>query len=970
MIAALLIVLFNAAFLRENPFSLHSKWEAPSYAASSIDGHVVVVDKSKTRVRISDAQQRVAASIYGGDIAEESFYYAEYAATDGESVYIADVTHRDNSSRVARERVLRFSMTGKYLETIWDVSYPEGSMPLQLGTIRGLSAKDGTVYFLRRESMTSLTLYASDGGVHSVRAIDAQGEVVAYASYDPASGGVAFTTMQSGLFYNCDGEQARLAYGDGVNVLTGVAVDNGGVFVCDLLHERVVMLEDVKAETVFSGNVHFISTSGGKLSFTDNESVYITARDGAPLYADTRMQLAPQYYVRVLLVWICAACLIAAGLWLLYHCLRLVYQDRKSPSSGGALAIGVAILLTAALIGAYMISFYQNKLRASTSGDLRRSASFLSETSGETFGDPFARLNALSDYDNADYREVRAYLDAFCEQGYRNGINMYYILLKFDAAQNTIWGVMDYENTNGVVYPYMPYKDSGYDAVAETGDAMLVESEADAFGTWTYVVAPVYNSAGEMAGLLEIGANRHSELLSERKMIGNVIAATLAAVIMMLLLLNEAADYKRNLSLRADYAARQESSAAFGFLRCIMFLVFLGDNMDASFVPQLSSRLFLASGMRMDENIAAALPMSVQLLAIAIAAVAGGALLDRKGIKRVMTIGALIRVLGGALSVLAVSAQSFPLFSAAKLLGGFGTGFMLVGCNALPSCAAEESEQESLFAGLNIGSMAGVVLGASLGGYAAQYLGYAAGYTCAAALMLLCLAATLTYIEKSWRPIAPQEDAPQKLRDVASALKKPSIFGFFALILIPFMVMLYFKDYVFPLYGAAMGHDESDIGNILLLGGVIAIFLGGILPQRVFRRFGVRGAMMLSSLLTVFALLLFTLRESYLTAVLSICLLGLAASFGMTAQGVYISQAAHRAGIGTGLAMGMYSLTDNFGQACGPILLGVILHWGYGRAMGMVALLCGLLLGLFALLTGKETAAERAENRKDAANES
>ncbi|MDD4074497.1 MAG: MFS transporter [Eubacteriales bacterium] len=968
MLAALFILLFNAPFLRENPFFLHCAWESPSYVSASGAGHVIVVDQSKTRVRISDAQYRVAATIYGGDIAEESFYYAEYTATDGESVYIADVTHRDNSSRVARERVLRFSMTGKYLETLWDVSYPEGSMPLQLGTIRGLSASHGTVYFLRREADTSLTLYSSIGGVHSIRTIGAQGEVVAYASYAPATDSVAFSTMQSGLFYSRGDVTTRLAYGDGVNVLTGVAVGNSGVFVCDLLNESIVSITDGDASAVFPGNIHFVSACGDKLAFTDNQSVYITTRNGAPLFADTRMPLAPLYYIRVLLVWLSAACLLAAGLWLLYYCLRIAYRNKRT-TAGGALAIGVSILLTAALIGAYMISFYQNKLRAAASGDLRRSASFLSETSGETFGDPFSRLNALNDYDNADYRQVRAYLDSFCEQGYRNGLNMYYILLKFDAAQNTIWGVMDYENTNGVVYPYMPYTGSGYDAVAESGDALLVESESDAFGTWTYVVVPVYDSAGQTAGLLEIGANRHSELLSEKKMINNVITATLAAVIMMLLLLNEAADYRRNLALRAKCAARHETSAALGFLRCIMFLVFLGDNLDASFIPQLSSRLFVASGMRMDVNVAAALPMSAQLLSIATAAVAGGALLDRKGIKAIMTTGALVRVLGAALSVVAVSTESFLLFTAAKLIGGLGTGAMIVSCNALPSCTAEESEQESLFAGLNIGSMAGVVLGASLGGYAAQYLGYVAGYICAAGLMLLCLAATLSYIEKSWRPATQQKDAPHTLRGVAAALKKPPIFGFFAFILIPFMVMLYFKDYVFPLFGASIGHDESDIGNILLLGGVIAIFLGGVLPQRIFRRIGVRKAMMLASFLTVCALLLFTLRESYLAAACSVCLMGLASSFGMTAQGVYISQAARREGIGVGVAMGMYSLTDNFGQACGPLVLGAMLHWGYGKAMGIAAVACAILLGLFTLLTGKESKDKNTEYREDSINE-
>ena len=68
---------------------------------------MIVVDKSKTRVNILDEDQLLTASVYGGVTTENGFYYAEYTATDGESVYIADVTHMSNSSRVERERILR-----------------------------------------------------------------------------------------------------------------------------------------------------------------------------------------------------------------------------------------------------------------------------------------------------------------------------------------------------------------------------------------------------------------------------------------------------------------------------------------------------------------------------------------------------------------------------------------------------------------------------------------------------------------------------------------------------------------------------------------------------------------------------------------------------------------------------------------------------------------------------------------------
>lgn len=953
LIASLFTLPTSMAFLRESPFSARRVWDAPSYVSAIPGGGMIVVDKSKTRVNILDEDQLLTASVYGGVTTENGFYYAEYTATDGESVYVADVTHMSNSNRVERERILRYSMGGKYLETIWDRHYEVDDMPLQLGTVRGLSAKNGKVYFPRlRGSGFSLCTVDEDGKFSS-RPIGTVGERVCYAAHDPVTGTTAFSTMQGSLLIERKGELDRYRYGNGVNVIQGVALDEDGrVYAADLSTKAVVCAWKDGYKTLYAGDwIQFVSTCGGYIGFHDDERVCLCMTDGGVVYDSVETKLSPLYFARVILAWITAAYLaFCLGILVIY----IIYI---AGASGTALrarrtaAIIVLVLLTAFAVGGYVISYFNRELADSSMDELKRSALYLSSISSKTYGDAFARLGKLSDYDNVDYREVRRFLDSFCLKSFETGLNTYYILLKYNADADELWGVMDYENTNGVVYPYQPYTGSGYDTVAKTGVPLVVREERNAFGLWSYVVAPVFDGGGRTVGLLELGANTYSQQEARRELVFRVIWTTFSAMMMALLMYNELVDYFKQRSLRREAARSGSALPALGFVRIIIFLAFLGDNLDAAFIPQLSERLFVRGASVMHSTFASALPMSAQLFAIALASLFSGPFIDRHGVKKLMLSGGVLRILSAVLTVISLSHRSFAAFTLAKLIGGLGSGALIVGCNTMPSCTEDENERTRLFAGLNIGVMEGVVLGAAIGGYIAQYLGRVACYICVAAIAALCLAACAVYIGKDIKSAAgPEKNSRTGL---FGFIKKPSVFGFLLFILFPFMVMGYFKDYMFPLFASSLGHGEADIGNVLLIGGILAIYLGEILPGHMLKRFGARACISMANLIYIGAILLFVTQRSFVSAVAAICVLSLG-SFGMTAQGVYISDLAERENMPAGTAIGLYSFTDNMGQTCGPLILGALLPLGFGAAMGAAAGGGFALLSLFYFLTRKD----------------
>ena len=346
--------------------------------------------------------------------------------------------------------------------------------------------------------------------------------------------------------------------------------------------------------------------------------------------------------------------------------------------------------------------------------------------------------------------------------------------------------------------------------------------------------------------------------------------------------------------------------------------------------------------------------MSVQLFVIGVSALMAGRLLDRRHPRAVLMVGFVLQAVGALLSISAILTGQYWFLVLAKAVGGLGTGAAVVTCNAMPGRASDPVEQQGLIAGLNVGVITGVVLGSSVGGYIADYLGYPAAYI--GSVVCILMAALLGW--RSLRGVShvtveSMANEPSAQRGSSRRfLKNRRVLGFLLCVMLPYMLMMYFKDYLFPLFASGLGKSESVIGSVMLLGGVLAIFLGDVVPGAMLSRIRAWDAVRLSNLTCMYALGLFALKPTFETAVVTICLLGIVASFGYAAQGVYYTALIRSGNISDGKAMGVYSLFDNLGQTSGPLGLSLLLFMGVAMESGVIALGAACLLGLATLLTG------------------
>jgi len=980
IVAAFCIVLAGRSLLSEIPLPGQRSFSSPSYVSVSENDTMLVIDSSKKRVSVLDSDRAVTTTITGGVRSDTGFYYAEYAVSDGKSIYIADVRFSSGGTKIASEHIMQYSLSGRFEKMIYAVDYEDADMPMQYGNIASVQIRDGKLTFLRK-SETDISLYAVEDGTAELLRSVPLGEIQYVHHnmlYNVAEDMMIFTTKDGKMFTESDGGFVLTAdWSDsrGETVIWTLAADqNGQVYYTDIGAGTITRLAD--GTNVLAGRgipaeeaiiYRLACNDSNVLAFTDNTSVMLADTDGNILYEASAVAYSAAYTASRLVVWVCALLLALAALWI---CVKLITGLMKSSESKifkTAVLLGGVIILSTTFVTINIMGKTSGRLNEKISYNLQQTVTSLSENSGNTFGDKMERVTTLGEYGTEDYLAIRHYLDVYCDAAYGSGSNMYYILYKH--TDDLLYCFMDYEDTFGTIYPYSAYIGSGYDDVVNNNEIIVVEAEADAYGYWAFAYAPVYNSAGNIVGVVEIGTDLYGEQLQNQALVKTIILSTAVLILIILLLLSEATAFAECISKRR-LAQAHEKRNVLEFVRPLAFLTFFSVNFSAAFIPQLSEQLFSTAGLdRITPTLGAAIPMSAQLLFVALMAFCGGFLVDRLSLRKVMLAGAAVQFSGTVLIAGAIPFHSYLLLVIGQIFCGCGMGAIVVCMNAMPTYADSEEAKNGLFSSLNVGVLSGVVVGAAIGAYIADAAGYFVTFLASAGVMLLAFLLGIFCVG------IQRQHAPAELDDNGDAVGAMAplqffahreVFSFLLLLMVPFLVIMYFKDYLFPLFASGAGYSDASIGNILLFGGALSIYLTPLLSRVTMKYLRAKEIAIVSSLLYVLALILFGLFQTLGMAIVAVFIISMASGLGMSNQGIYYSSLRVVNQFGGGKAMGVYSLFDNLGQTVGPLLFGALLIIGYGRACFVIAAAALVLLVIFALMNMRSSNFDKGKTDKDA----
>ncbi len=386
-------------------------------------------------------------------------------------------------------------------------------------------------------------------------------------------------------------------------------------------------------------------------------------------------------------------------------------------------------------------------------------------------------------------------------------------------------------------------------------------------------------------------------------------------------------------------------------IRIPLFLFIFSEELSRSFFPLFVSG-FIPIQTVISYEMMIGLPITLFMMAMFIATLFAGGLTHRLGCSRLFLVGitcALIGYFGTFIS------QNYMELIFWRCLNGIGYGLIFNACEtwvALHAKHHDRAQSASSFVGA---VFAGLVCGPPLGGMFADYVGQQATFLISAGLALISGYAAYRLLSRS------EENTGQKEHHLYRVLPHfrdwRILFGnlrFIGVILtaIPTkMTVSSFLFFIVPLYLNQLGLSHSQIGQMLMLYGVVAV-IGTPLIARWADYMENHGLIVgIGSAVSGLGLLAVLGGGSSMVLV-AIVAVSIGHCLILSPQNAIVQQIAHqyRYDINLSVVLGIYRFVDRIGMMIGPILAAILIqalsYVGAVASIGGIVIFSTLLFAL------------------------
>lgn len=416
-------------------------------------------------------------------------------------------------------------------------------------------------------------------------------------------------------------------------------------------------------------------------------------------------------------------------------------------------------------------------------------------------------------------------------------------------------------------------------------------------------------------------------------------------VIIAVFILNECLAFIED---RREWAGKRKlqgkKSFPIPYLRIITFFVFAAYNMPTSFLPVYIEK-FYREDFPISRELAGSLPLTVNFAMIGILSIFCTGLLRKFGFRLVMAVGALCCGIGEISMALA---ENYAMVLGGLIMGGAGCGLVMNGLSIM-AANQEGEDQTKGFSVINGAILSGMISGTVIGAALAENLGESRMFFFSAAIwvsMLLLIFVIGGVFHMS-------EEKRQKHTGKLAFLFSGPVLGYLLLVVVPYVVINGFTSYFLPIFGDSYGLSESQTSLLLVMNCLVGIFLSEALTGLTMKYLG-RGAIYLSSALSLGAVLLFGYFQNLPMLALTLFLLGASKSFGAAGREILFCRQPVVAQYGEDEAMGYYNLADNLGESIGTMVFGGMLSIGLVTGMWIFTGISAVTLGIYTLMGKKK----------------
>lgn len=960
------IVLFSA-FVTEfsecignNPFSNEFLLSNPVQAVFAQNNNYYLTDSSYTIV-VTNSDNELINTIGGAD-PERTFDYADaIAAGSSGTFYVHDKSYTDNGSCSERERIIKFSDNGKMREIIYE------SETLDENGIQ--------VVFLDSPRIIDDTLYFSEiteDGIHIKKIID-NVEECAFMPLDNAYDIVADSSFSSELeisavlmngdIYTYKNGEIFLIYdasktvtNEYCSLVTEISYDdNGRLFFNDMGQRKIMVIDGNKVTAavdrtadndsaglarapIYSG----LNVSGNIVSFLSAEyeydpisddSVYyynIDARyaDKDRLFYGDKIKISLKRKIIVFSVYISIAVMVIIGV---HSAIRVtVLMRRLSVKQAGTQLFILITAVSVTIAVSYSLFKVCNERFMNTSSDNLTNIAYLIEARIDK--DTVKSINSPDKYFDEDYAALNEAVTEILKNEANDNNNIYTVIYK--VFDNIICEVYGNDMCKEIMYPMAgEYFGSIESDIAESGKAYISENYVLSEGSYSFALIPSYDDGGQLLAFIEVGTDYNYFVQENNDMYRKFLIASAMTVIIIMLLVSEFAN-----CINVFKHKKSKGNISPDIIRPIAFMIFFTANITTAFLPIYGKSLW-SEKFPVPAEVAAAFPLSAELICSALSALVCGFAIKKIGIKPMCMIGALFYIGGNLLSAYAINLW---ILIAANSICGIGGGLLTVSVNTWITGFEDEADQNKGFVHYNAAFLAGLNCGTVIGSLIWESFGITAAYVTAAFGALGIIVLTLLLMDKK-RII--QKDKKRKDKLSIKHFLTPSVIRLFVFITVPYLICASFLSYFFPVVAEENMLSAAEISMAFLISGVISIYAGTSIGEPVTEALGVKKTMILASFIYAAALLYLVINPSVISCYLVIIFFAIADSFGLSAQSVYFAAMPEVKKIGASRALGINSTIESAASASGSVIFGAALLMGGQRGIFLIAaVFAGLLL--------------------------
>ncbi len=393
-------------------------------------------------------------------------------------------------------------------------------------------------------------------------------------------------------------------------------------------------------------------------------------------------------------------------------------------------------------------------------------------------------------------------------------------------------------------------------------------------------------------------------------------------------------------------------------IRTSAFLYAFAMALSMSFLPIYANVLYKPIA-GLSREIIIGLPISAEMLCVAISLVLSGYWLDRQGWFFPFITGVIIT--GAGMALCGIAATTLELIAYRGCVG-FGYGLALMATQSVVVNLTSLQNRSSAVASLEAGYFSGFISSTAVGGMLAEKIGYRGVFFVGSLLVLISIffvVAFLMQTRKAGQQPAKAVAKKETQTGVGGLFTDRVFMGSLLLSAIPSSLCLVgFLYFASPLLLAELGVKQSNIARLMMPYGLCMVYVAPMISRWVDGIQNKRIPVVLGGFLGGLALLSFLFLNSVTLFVVVLILFALSGGMSYGARISTISESPAVKAVGSGKALGVFNSFERIGNTAGPIAVGgMITTFGLSAAISNLGII--YLLGTILFFVVARKAATR-----------